>query len=271
MKILLLLALAIGSMALPLRAADPHAIEGMWQLVAASPVAPADVDPHGMVNQKLYFSKDGKIFLLRPDEKLSADVPSATYEFDGKMRKVTLPDGNVRNDPAKVTGDTLSVTMPDGQQLTYRRITGADADQRTFAPMSVEVVANGKPPAPEPKYDESDHSQQPLAERLRGVWEVVRYAKVSGDVPPHGFANDKYVIDDQQIAVIAPEAKSADRKLPYRILGDSLVLGDATWSVTFNRWQQLVLTREDAEVTLRLIQKSTTSVPAIPTKIALVE
>lgn len=271
MNKLLLLALAIGSMALPLRAADPHAIEGMWQLVAATPVAAADVDPRGMVNQKLYFSKDGRIFLLRPEEKLTADIPSAAYEFDGKVRKVTLPDGNVRTDPAQVTGDTLSVTMPDGQQLTYRRITGADAEQRTFAPMSVEVVASGKPPAPEPKYDESDHSQQPLAERLRGVWEVVRYAKVSGDIPPHGFTNEKYVIDDKQIAIVAPDAKSADRKLPYRILGESLVVGEATWSVTFNQWQQLVLTREDAEVTLRLIQKSTASVPLLPTKIALVE
>ena len=266
MKKLLLLAL------LPLRAADPHAIEGMWHLVAASPVAPADIDPHGMINQKLYFSKDGKIFLLRPDEKLSADTPSATYEYDGKIRKVTLADGNVRNDPAQVTGDTLSVTMPDGQRLTYHRVTGENANQRTFPPMSVESIASSRTPAPEPKYDESDHSQQPLAERLRGVWEVVRYAKLSGEIPAQGFPNEKYVIDDKQIAIVAPEAKTGDRKVPYRILGDSLVLdADTTWSVTFNPWQQLVLTREDAEVTLRLIQKSTTSVPAIPAKIALVE
>jgi hypothetical protein len=227
-----------------------------------------------MVNQKLYFSKDGRIFLLRPEEKLTADIPSAAYEFDGKTRKVTLPDGKVRNDPAQITGDTLAVTMPDGQQLTYRRIPGEHADEQTFAPISVEVVATGKTIA-EPKYDDADHSQQPLAERIRGVWEVVRYAKLSGDVPPHGFPNEKYVIDAKQIAIVPPDAKTTDRRLPYELANDAMLVATgqapATWSVSFNPWQQLVLTREDAEVTLRLVQKSTDSVPVLPTKVALVE
>lgn len=277
MNKLIALALAVASMAAPLRAADPHpaasaSIEGMWRLVAASPVAPSAIDPRGMVNQKLYFSKDGRIFLLRPEEKLTPDIPSAAYVFDGKTRKVTLPDGQVRNDPAQITGDTLNVTMPDGQQLTYRRVTG----DQTFAPMSVEVVSTGKSPAPEPKYDDADHSQQPTAERIRGVWEVVRYAKVSGEIPAQGFPNEKYVIDAKQIAIIPPDAKTTDHRLPYEIAGDSMLVaagGDApsTWSVSFNQWQQLVLTREDAEVTLRLIQKSTESIPVLPTKVALVE
>jgi hypothetical protein len=288
MKTLIALALAVGSMALPLRAADPpaatpgatapnaiapNAIVGMWQLVAATPVAPAAIDPHGMLNQKLYFSKDGKIFLLRPDEKLTADIPSAPYSFDGKTRKVTLPDGQVRTDPARISGDSLSVTMPDGQQLTYRRVTGPNAAERRFAPLSVETVSGSSSPT-EPKYDEADYSKQPLAERVRGVWEVVRYAKLSGEVPEHGFANDKYVIDGKQVAILVPGATTAGDRRPYDLADDSmLVKSDTpeTWSVSFNEWQQLVLTRNDAEVTLRLVQKPTSPIPALPTRIALVE
>lgn len=284
MNKLIALALAVGSMAAPLRAADPHppaassssSIQGMWRLVAATPIAPAAIDPHGMVNQKLYFSKDGRIFLLRPEEKLTADIPSAAYEFDGKIRKVTLADGQVRSDPAQIAGDTLTVTMPDGQQLTYRRVTGEHADEQSFAPMSVEVVSTGKASPTEPKYDEADHSHQPTAERIRGVWEVVRYAKLSGEVPAEGFPNEKYVIDAKQVAIVPPDAKTIDRRLPYEIAGDSMLVAmggeaPATWSVSFNQWQQLVLTREDAEVTLRLVQKSTDPIPVLPTKIALVE
>jgi hypothetical protein len=276
MKTVIALALAVASMALPLRAADPqpsnpHAIEGMWQLVAATPVAPSAVDPHGMLNQKLFFSNDGKIYLLRPDEKLTADIPSAAYTFDGKTRKVTLPDGRVRTDPAQVTGNSLSVTMPDGQQLMYRRVTGDHPDERRFAPLSVETVSEPKPPA-EPKYDETDTSKQPLPDRIRGVWEVVRYTKLSGDVPEHGFPNEKYIIDGKQLAVVPPHATTITApKVPYQLSSDSLLMGDDTWTISFNEWQQLVLTRNDAEVTLRLLQKSTTPIPAIPTRVALVE
>jgi hypothetical protein len=281
-KRVLLAALLAASAALPLRAADPHSIEGLWQLVAASPVAPADLEPHGMMNQKLYFTKDGHLFLLRPEEKLTADIPSAPYTYDGATRKVTLPDGTLREDPAQISGDTMKVTMRDGQLLTYRRVTGEHPLERSFAPISVEVVSpKGQTPPAEPKYDDTDYSKQPFAERIRGVWEVVRYAKLKGDVPAEGFRNDKYVIDDKQLSVIAPDAKTSGMRLPYRILDSSLVLAPpaadgqpqepVTWSITFNEWQQLVITRDDAEITLRLVQKATNTIPLLPTKVPIVD
>ncbi|MCU1347642.1 MAG: hypothetical protein JWO56_672 [Acidobacteria bacterium] len=256
-------------------AADPHAIEGVWQLVAASPVAPDDIDPHGMLNQKLYLTADGKIYLMRPEETFSAGIPSAHYEYDGTTRKVTMPDGSVRSDPAQIAGDTMKVTMRDGQVLTYRRVAGEHALERSLAPISVEVVSgNASPLPPEPKYDDADHSKQPFAERIRGVWEVVRYAKLKGDLPATGFANDKYVIDGKQIAVLPPDAKTIAAALPYRVSGEQLLVGTqepAIWTVAFNEWHQLVLTRDDAEISLRLVQKATNAIPVIPTRVAVVD
>jgi len=265
-----------ATLALPLRAAGKQAIEGLWQLVAASPVAPAEIEPHGMLNQKLYFSPGGRIYLMRPEERFSAEMASARYEYDGTTRKVTLPDGAVRRDPVQIAGDTMKVTLPDGQVLTYRRVTGEHPLERSLAPITVESVAAANRPQPaEPAYDETDHSKQPFAERIRGVWEVVRYAKLKGDVPANGFPNEKYVIDGKQIAIVEPDATTVgDAKLPYTVSKDSLVVGGeapALWTVTFNAWQQLVLTRDDAEVSLRLVQKSTATIPALPAKIAVVD
>jgi hypothetical protein len=261
------------SNALPLEAASK--IEGTWELVAMTPVSPSEGDPHGMPNQKMYFDGEGKVYLIAPDAKLAGDTAVARYEFDGKTRKVTLPDGSVRTNPVTIEGDTLRVSLETGETLTYRRLTGERAYDRELAPVSVERIATkDQHDQPEPAYDSADHSKEPVAQRIRGVWEVVRWSHIHGDMPQYGFPNDKYVITDQQVAQVAPnETKISDTSHSgkYHVDGNTLVVGDQTWKFTFDRWQRLVLTRDDGELTLRLIQKATATIPAIPVKIALLD
>jgi hypothetical protein len=259
---------------LPLAAAGK--IEGTWELVAMTPVAPADGDPHGMPNQKVYFTGDGKIYLIAPDARLTSETAVAQYEFDGKTRKVTLPDGSVRTNPVTIDGDTMRVSLETGETLTYRRLTGERAYDRELAPISVERIATKDQHYPaDPTYDTADYSKQPPAQRIRGIWEVVRWSHThGGDTPPYGFPNDKYVITDQQIAQIpANETKITlpSQTSKYQVKGDTLVVGDQTWKFSFDRWQRLVITRSDGELTLRLIQKATATIPEVPIKITLLD
>jgi hypothetical protein len=49
-----------------------------------------------------------------------------------------------------------------------------------------------------------------------------------------------------------------------------MVVDDGSrWALSFNRWQQLVLTREDVELTMRLVSKHTGTIPPLPVRIVL--
>lgn len=257
------------SAALPASAAN--SIVGTWELISASPVTAADSDPHGTANHKLHFTTDGVMYVVEPSAKLSKSSPSVRYLFDGRKRTVIASDGHRESNPTKIAGDTMTVTTREGGTLVYRRL---DAD-RELAPISLEVVAvEGAHKPPVIHYDDRDSSKLPMRDRIRGVWEAVQYADVdAGDVPPFGFPNDKFVITDKTVTIVPPNETAITRAHPtgnYVFGGDKLIVDkDEVWKISFDRWQRLVIRRADATITMRLITRSTSTIPKLPVKIAL--
>jgi len=248
-------------------------IVGTWELVDATPVPYNSSDPHGIVNHKLYFTADGRMFVIAPDEKLDAANNPVKYAFDGSVRTLTLPGGEVHESQVHLDGDTMHVKTEDGVVFTYRRLKGERAFDRQLEPRSVEVlmVADGEPAAT-PKYDARDYSRQALAQRIRGVWEIVQYRKIKFDAPSDGFPNDKYIITADQVAMIPPTATRIEGESvgSYRLQGNTIVVDDGSrWTVSFNKWNRLVLARGDAELTMRLVSKDTKTIPALPVRIVL--
>ncbi len=248
-------------------------IVGTWELVDATPVPFNSSDPHGIINHKLYFTADGRMFIIAPDEKLAAADAPVTYTFDGSVRTLTLPGGEKHQSQIALDGNTMRVKTEDGVTFTYRKMTGDRPFDRLIEPRSVEVLSvPGEDPTPSPKYDATDYSKQPLARRIRGVWEVVQYSGVKFQPPQEGFPNDKYIITADQVAMVPPTATQIEGESQgkYRLDGNTIVVDDGSkWRVSFNQWQRMILKREDAELTLRLISKKTDSIPVLPVRIVL--
>jgi hypothetical protein len=248
-------------------------IVGTWELTDATPVSFNSSDPHGVVNHKLYFTADGRMFIIAPDEKLGPETVPVSYTFDGNVRTLTLPGAEVHQSRVVFSGDTMRVKSEDGVTFTYRRLTGDRPFDRKLEPRSVEILAtDDQEQPPSPKYDTSDYSKQPLAQRIRGVWEIVRYRDVAFEPPQYGLPNDKYVITPTEVAMIPPTATriEGDSRGKYRLDGNTMVVDDGSrWTLSFNQWGRLVLKREDAELTLRLISKDTAVNPRLPIRIVL--
>ena len=266
----LLLMLAIANFAI---AANP--IEGTWELVAISPVSGDESDPHGIKNHKLHYTADGRLHIIDPDAKLTKTTPEARYSFDGRTRTIMLANGSTQQNAVAVNGNTMTIEVEDGGTMTYRRLIGERACDRELAPISVEVIAMKDGRYPKVTYDERDHSKEPMRDRVRGIWEAIAYGQVpAGDFPPFGFPNDKYVITDKTVAVVPPNATKIDAtSMPtgtYTFAGDKLIVdGKDVWKIRFDRWQRLIIQRDDATITLRLITRATSPIPELPVKIAL--
>ena len=246
---------------------------GTWELIDATPVPFNGSDPHGIVNHKLYFTADGRMFIIAPDEKLEQANQPVQYTFDGSVRTLMLPGGETHHSEIALAGDTMRVKTEDGVTFTYRRLSGDRAFDKQIEPRSVEILSvPGQDQTTAPKYDTTDYSKQPLASRIRGVWEVVQYRGVKFEPPAEGFPNDKYVITATDVAMIPPTATKVEGEShgKYRLEGNTMVIDDGSrWTVSFNPWQRLVLKREDAELTMRLISKNTSAIPALPIRIVL--
>ena len=268
--------LALLLLAPALLAADAKSIRGTWELVDASPVTLVDSNTHGMENHKLYYADDGNVWLIPADGTLQ-DGSAAKYTFDGHKRTVTLPDGTVSTDPVAIRGDTMIVTLISNRRLTYHRLRGSNAYDRALPPESREVLARADDkPQVVVAYDDRDYSKQPLPQRIQGVWESVHYTKLRDEPPPYGFPNEKYVITGNTVALVAPNETKAkpDATYGYRLSGAKLIVLDkepSTWTLSFDRWKRLVIDNGEYQVTLRLIRKTTDSIPEIPVKIALLE
>ena len=248
-------------------------IVGTWELVEATPVPFNTSDPHGIVNHKLYFTADGRMYIIAPDEKLQPDDMSVAYTFEGNVRTLTLPGGEVHRSEVTMTGDTMRIKTEDGVTFTYKRLSGTHAFDKEIEPRSVEILqVPGEDPPKPPKYDSADYSRQPLAQRIRGVWEVTQYSAVKFQPPAEGFPNDKYIITASDVAMIPPTATHIEGQShgKYQLNGSTMVVDDGSmWTLSFNRWNRLVLKRPDAELTLRLISKDTSTIPALPVRIVL--
>ena len=263
-------------LAAPLLAADAKSIRGTWELVDASPVTLVESNTHGMENHKLYYADDGTLWLIGAQQTLK-DGSAAKYTFDGQKRTVTLPDDTVSTDPVAIHGDTMVVSLISGRKLTYRRLHGTKPYDRPLPPVSHEVLARADDkPQVRVTYDDGDYSKQRLGERIRGVWESVQYSHVRNELPPYGFPNEKYVITAGTVALVAPnETKTrSDATYGYKLNGDKLLILDkdpSTWTISFDRWNRLVIDNGEYQVALRLIRKPTDRIPEIPVRIALLE
>ena len=248
-------------------------IVGTWELIDATPVSFNSSDPHGIINHKLYFTADGRMFIIAPDEKLEPANTPVQYTFDGSVRTLTLPGGETHRSEVVLKGNTMLVKTEDGVTFTYRRLTGERAFDQKIEPRSVEMLSVAlSAPSATPKYDTADYSKQPLASRIRGVWEIVQYSGVKFEPPAEGFPNDKYVITADEVSMIPPTATNigGESHGKYHLDGSTMVIDDGSrWAVSFNPWQRLVLQREDATLTLRLVSKNTNKIPALPIRIVL--
>ena len=248
-------------------------IVGTWERVAASPVSLMDSDPRGFSNHKVYYTPDGKVFILEPDEALSITSVAFRYRFDGKALTLVTPGGEEHTTSAAIKGDIMTVDTEGGGTFTYRRMSGHRPWDRQLEPRSLLILkSNDGQYAPEPRYDTRDYSKQPMAERVRGVWEVVGYSRVEPrELPPYGFPNDKYVFDGRRVSMMPPNVSNVDpdRSGVYQIRGNAIHVDDERWTLSFNRWGHMVLDQGEFVVTLKLISKKTATIPIIPVRIAL--
>ena len=254
--------------------AGTNELVGTWELIDASPVSFNSSDPRGIINHKLYYTADGKMFIIAPDRKLEESNVPVSYTFDDGVRTLTLPGGEVHESRVAFAGDRMRVRTEDGVMLTYRRMAGDRPYDRAIEPRSLEVLDLGDEQRRAPRYDSTDYSKQPLALRIRGIWEVMKYTKVKFQPPAEGFPNDKYVITADEVAMISPVATriEGESRGRYRLEGNTMVVDDGSrWEISFNKWQRLVMKRDDAELTLRLVSKDTKTIPPLPIRIVLYE
>ena len=256
---------------------------GTWELVEVSPVNLQDSIPVGVPNRKEHYAADGKVFVLRPDEKLGSTTPAGTYTFDGTKRRLVTPDGKTVETPVVfLSPDRMKLVHGPSDEWTYSRLTGPAAYDRELEPRSVELVkSDSGTTEPMPAYDTGDYSSLPLEQRLKGVWELASVKDVPrADLPPYGFTNDVWVdTGTRMICVVRPGSSlSVGRCAPAALKDGSLELtGEAphsgTYAVSFDRWQRLVLkgTGTAGTRTFKLLSRDTSVIPRLPVRIVLLE
>jgi hypothetical protein len=247
-------------------------LAGTWELIDATPVPPGEIDPHGFMNHKTRYTADGLIYMIPADQKLD-ETAFARYTFDGHTRTIVVPGHEPVRNPLSIRGDVMTLTFDTGRKLTYRRMQGDRPWDRILEPVSLEVIRTERSlPIPRPAYDRGDYSKTPLPQRMRGVWEIASYSDVRYPIPPHGLPNDKYVFTASRVSLVPPDQAMGDRQAesPYRFSGANTILVDGeTWTISFDRWQRMVIRREQDEITLRLVQKATSPIPRLPVTVAL--
>lgn len=222
------------------------------------------------MNHKTRYTAEGRIYMVPADQKLD-ETAYGTYSWDGLTRTIKVPGHEPVKNRLSITGDLMTIAFDTGRRLTYRRMSGDRPWDRILEPRSLEVLRTSQP-APLLRYDTSDHSKLSFPQRIQGVWEVAGYAAVRYEVPPYGLPNDKYVVTSTEVAMIPPDRTSvpADAKSRYQIQpGNTLLVDGERWQVTFDRWQRMVIRRDQDEITLRLVQKATSPIPRLPVTVAL--
>jgi hypothetical protein len=280
--ILLLAALALvvsGGVA----SADPPAanrLVGTWELIETSPVALMDSIPSGVPNRKEYYSPDGSVFFVAPDQKLGSTPALWRYSFDGARRRLFTPDGKSVETPVVfLSPDRMKLVHGPSDEWTYARLTGPAAYDRELEPHSVERVQTASATtAPSPTYDTRDYSSLRTEERIKGLWELASIKDVPPrDVPPYGFTNDAWLVTGDRLCVVRPSTTLAEGVCaPASLNAGSLqVSGQAehsgTYAVSFDRWQRLVLSGPSGTRTFKLVSRDTSAVPPLPVTIVILE
>lgn len=254
-------------------------VVGTWELVYVAPTDVELTEPRGITNTKMYFTADGKVTGIKPDERITEKTQFGNYKFDGK--RVTLTREGSQPYAVGVSfpdSETMLFSPPHASQRKFKRIAGPNIE---LEPKSLQLVkvSSGAFPAGETAYDTGDYSKLPLEQRIRGVWEIISYRKVPrNQAPPYGFFNDLWVIKDNSILITRRNAKGPN-ELPYSLVTNNImlsasVLGGPTetrleWKASFDKWGHLILDRQNAQIVFKLISKDTAKTADVPIKIVL--
>lgn len=263
---------------MPLPALAEPTIVGNWELRHVAPQAAENTNPRGVGNTKISFTADGKLLTLAPDETSLQKAGHAEYSFDGKQ--LFIIQSNRPGHPAKVSfpDDQTMVLMPQYEsRRTFKRIPEFTAK---LEPKSLQLIVTKADHGSEVPYDSADYSRLPLAERMKGSWEVVAYENVpSGQMPPYGFTNDVWTIDGATVT-IASRMLEREEAVPYAFSGgqlqsSGLALGQSgskiAWKASFDEWGRLVLDSEYCRVILKLMSRQKLDPSRVPVKIVLLK
>jgi len=213
-------------------AAPPEAnpLLGSWRLIAAIPGSMEDSSPNGVRNLRIRFGADGKAVLVDPTETLATSTTRNAYSFAGNTLTLQAGEGDAIHGAVTVLpGDGLSITYAEtGMTWSLRRIPDADIQGKKIAPESVEYFPPATLQSVEAfKYDDSDDSKLPLAERFVGQWEVVEISGYGGgDFPPYGAPNEVWQFDGKQVTRISPNDRNNEHGvMDYEVRGPYLLFG----------------------------------------------
>lgn len=255
-------------------------ITGIWELVYVAPTNMEETEPRGISNIRLFFTPDGELYSIFPDQTFSDSIPSVKYEFNGNTLSV-LPGG----------GDSviLNVTFRDSSTMVFnpeiaarrifKRIYDPDNLNKTIELKSLQLVNTGEMLTDTGglKYDDSDYSSMPLKERIIGVWETIEYTDVpNGEMPPYGFPNDIWIIKIKELINIHRASKDTSI-VKYQLTDSSEIILNADdqnvamWKVYFNQWGHLVFDGGNGAMLLKLVSRDTENIPNIPLKIVLLK
>ena len=249
-----LLAACAFAMVAGAAAAEPNPLLGSWRLVAASPGNMQDSSPNGVRNLRIRFGADGKAVLVDPTETLSESTTRNAYSVDGNTLTLQIGEGEeLHGAIEKLPGEGVSITyLESGMTWSLRRISDGAIETQKLPPESVQYIPPATLAAVEAyRYDDSDDSQLPTAQRVVGQWEVVEISGYgAGDFPPYGAPNEVWVFDGKQLTRHDFHHPDEPVSSEYHVAGNTLLGKGGAVAFYFDGWGRLVIGDEEGERTV---------------------
>jgi len=269
-------------MLFPLASWSQSSLVGAWELVHVAPTDVELADPRGIINTKMYFTANGKLTGLKPDEVVTEKTRFADYKFDGKSVTL-LSEGN----PPYTVGvsfpdfETMLFSPPNASQRKFKRLAGPNIEIEPRSLQLIKLPASSATSAAEVSYDTNDYSGLPVEKRIQGTWEIIAYRRVPrNQAPPYGFLNDLWEIKSDTILITRRDPKGTETQTYSWANGNILVSGAVLdrrseaklkWKPSFNKWGHLVLDWDNAQIVFKLVSKNINQAPNVPVKIVLLQ
>jgi len=256
-------------------------IEGCWELIDITALNIMNTPPQGISSRKDYYSEDGMLYVIAPENKIDDASITSKYEFDGENRKVVTKSGSEVFTKSTIKDDTLILHFSETEKWTYRYLGGELSCNKPIEPKSVLVVATNNPNDQKTNldinYDESDYSNLGIRERISGIWEVNEHFEFSPrNAPPYGFSNKLYVFKNDKFYILSAGETSIDGKkaMEYSLKDNKMLLGENSnkaveLDIKFNKWGHIILSKSGRGFVLKLLTKDVNRIPLIPTKIVV--
>ncbi len=254
-------------------------LDGCWKLIDITALNLSDTPPSGISSRKDFYSEDGKMYILYPNEKLTESVKGYNFSFDNAERTILKDDGSKIITPVTFDGNkNFTLHFTKAEKWSYTKMGDRRSCNKAIEPLSVSVVAMKDSAKQQSnldiKYSQKDYSKLPLKKRIIGVWEVNDHFGVARyEAPPYGYSNELYILTENKLYVLSPGQTSLEegKSVSYKLKQNKLIFGKdknvKKMKISFNRWEHLVLSVEGKGISLKLITKDITKIPLIPTKI----